>query len=138
MINAIKIDGELMSLPNFNEFEDIDAKTKLNYELLEFMFSAYSRYGLLETKDLVEFVEKNNLKSLLVKQRKEQPSQQEFDNKVADIVALGLNFSEVHEHFRKLFSSYTEREKNYLFTSKILSAYLKANDKEITKYIVNS
>jgi hypothetical protein len=70
-IKSIKIDGELLSLPNFYEFKDIDAKTKLNYELLEFMFSAYSRHGLLEVKDLVGFVEKNSLKSLLVKPKQD-------------------------------------------------------------------
>lgn len=61
-INAIKIDGTLMSI---RKFENPDINVKLNCDLLEFMFFKYSQYGLLPIDDLVDFINKNDLKKYL-------------------------------------------------------------------------
>ena len=58
-INSIKINGSLLKI---KKFDNPDLQTKLNCELLEFMFSKYSQHGMLPISDLVQFIEKNNLK----------------------------------------------------------------------------
>lgn len=65
-------------------------------------------------------------------------TQQEFDNKVADILVIGSSFSETREKIVSLNLSLSGADKELLYNSKILNVFIEANQKEIIEQIVNS
>jgi hypothetical protein len=59
---AIKCDEKLYSI---SKFDNPDLRTKLNCELLQFLFAKYSQYGLLPISDLIDFIKHNDLMKYL-------------------------------------------------------------------------
>lgn len=82
-ITAIRINGRLHGIRKVSDSDT--SADKLNLELLEFMFQAYGRHGLLPVSDLVAFVERNNLTGYLELQEPSTPKDQEqFDKQVSE------------------------------------------------------
>jgi len=70
--------------------------------------------------------------------REQRMTQQEFDNKVADILVLGSSFFETREKIVSLNLSLSGADQKLFYNSKILNAFIKANEKEIIQHILNS
>ncbi len=71
-------------------------------------------------------------------EHKQRMTQQELDNKVANILVLGSSFFETREKIVSLNLSLSGADKKLFYNSKILNAFIKANEKEIIEQIVNS
>jgi len=65
-------------------------------------------------------------------------TQNEFDNKVADILVLGSSFSETRKNIVSLNLSLSGADEKLFYNSKILNAFIEANEKEIIQHILNS
>lgn len=63
-------------------------------------------------------------------------NQQEFDNKVSDILVAGAEFVETLERIRKLFLSLESGDGVLIYKSELLKNWVNVYEKEIMKYIL--
>lgn len=124
---AVKINGGLHGIRKPSE-SDTPAD-KLNLELLEFMFQAYGRHGLLPVSDLVAFVERNNLVGYLESQEPSTPKDQEqFDKEVSDLMVKGFDFAKTWQRIRELV---LRSDKKFFMGSNLLKLWIKSNERAI-------
>lgn len=153
-ITAINIGGKLYGIRK--PYDSDTPADKLNLELLEFMFCAYGRHGVLPLSDLVGFIThgewsaaggKRNFMSYLEcadstaaqpieqnTEEKEQISQEQFDNRLADLIVKGLDFASIKRDIKDLINQ-ADPIGFAPYKSKLLLAWIEANKQALMETI---